>query len=144
MKRDLTKKDYETILEYYKLNGDKKMSKEEIKKKGEDILAGKLCRCIKKVSKQSPELEEQNSLAICRDRLFNRRNMDFYNFKCKEKYKLLPKKKSKNRKKLYKTKKNITMKYKIKKNKSQGKSMKRKIKSKSQSKSVKNKTVKNK
>ena len=98
MKKELTKKDYETILEYYKLNDDKKMSFEEMKQSGEKILATKLCRCIKKVTKQNPELKEQNSLGICRDRLFIKRNMDFYNFKCKEKYTLLPKKKSKQKK----------------------------------------------
>ena len=141
MKKELTKKDYETILEYYNLNDDKNMSFEEMKQSGEKILATKLCRCIKKVTKQNPELKEQNSLGICRDRLFNKRNLDFYNFKCKEKYTLLPKKKSKQKKKvLYKTKKNITMKYKLNNKKQKTKQSKKS----KQKKTMKKKTMKKK
>ena len=137
MKKELTKKDYEAILDYYNLNDDKKMSLEEMKQSGEKILATKLCRCIKKVTKQNPELKEQNALAICREALFNKRNLDFYNFKCKQKYSFLPRKKSKqNKKLLYKTKKNITMKYKLdnKKQKSKQQSKKSKQQSKQKSK----------
>jgi len=146
MKKELTKKDYDTILDYYNLNDDKKMSFEEMKQSGEKILATKLCRCIKKVTKQNPELKEQNALAICREALFNKRNLDFYNFKCKQKYSFLPRKKSKqNKKLLYKTKKNITMKYKLDNKKQKSKQQKKSMKKKSmKKKSMKKKSMKKK
>ena len=47
---NLSKSDYKTILSYYKISFARK-SDLWIKKKAEDILANKLCRCIKKVKK---------------------------------------------------------------------------------------------
>ena len=44
----LTKNDYMSILNYYKINSDNSSS-QQIKKAAESILATKLCRCIKKV-----------------------------------------------------------------------------------------------
>ena len=42
---NLTKSDYKTILSYYKVSFKRK-SDSWIKKRAEDILANKLCRCI--------------------------------------------------------------------------------------------------
>jgi hypothetical protein len=60
----LTKNDYTKILEYY-----------------EKILAGKLCRCIKKVDKTN----EGKSIGICTKTIFNRKGYTRGKFKCKGK-----------------------------------------------------------
>ena len=44
----LKNSDYITILKYYDINV-KGMKKKDLKRKAEDLLANKLCRCIKKV-----------------------------------------------------------------------------------------------
>ena len=44
----LTKKDYTSILKYYKINYEN-LTSLQIKKNAESILATKLCKCIKKV-----------------------------------------------------------------------------------------------
>ena len=49
---DLSKDDYAKILEYYKLN-PKSYQKDKLQKKAEELLATKLCRCIKNVRKDS-------------------------------------------------------------------------------------------
>lgn len=85
---DLTNKDYKKIIEYYKLNKPKNKSFKEV---AEDTLAGKLCRCIKKV--KNDKINEKTAIALCRDTIFKKRNIDFYNFKCKEKQQLVHKKK---------------------------------------------------
>ena len=49
---NLTTQDYKTILNYYNIS-HKSKTNTWIKRNAEDILANKLCRCIKKVKKQS-------------------------------------------------------------------------------------------
>ena len=84
---DLNNNDYRKIVDYYKLNKPKNKSYKEV---AEEALAGKLCRCIKKV--KSDKINEKAAIALCRDNIFKKRNIDFYNFKCKEKQKLVHKK----------------------------------------------------
>ena len=83
---NLSNSDYKIILDYYNIPYKKK-SHRWIKNKSEDILANKLCRCIKKVSKKS-KLKEHVSIAICRKSIFTRRNLRHSRFSCKKKYQL--------------------------------------------------------
>lgn len=72
----LTKNDYIKILEYYRLPIPKTMSL--LKKKAEDILALKLCKCIKKVSPDN----EPKAIGICSRTIFNRKGLQRKSFKC--------------------------------------------------------------
>tara|TARA_B110000483_G_scaffold243427_1_gene333185 strand:- start:968 stop:1291 length:324 start_codon:yes stop_codon:yes gene_type:complete len=86
---DLTHKDYLDIMRFYRIDVSN-MTKKNIKKKAENILANKLCKCIKKVG---PMLKtEQNTIALCRKSVMANKNIINYGFKCKGKNKLIPKK----------------------------------------------------
>ena len=99
---NLTNKDYLDIMRFYKIDISN-MSNRVIKKKAEDILANKLCKCIKKVN---PLLKnEQNSIAVCRKSVLFKKKISNYGFRCKGKAKFIPKKgTSKNLAKYMKTK----------------------------------------
>ena len=81
---EFTQDDYKKIVHYYKLKKHKNHTYKEI---AEDILANKLCKCIKKVSKN-----ENYAISICRNTIFKKRGIDFYNFKCKQNNRLISKK----------------------------------------------------
>ena len=85
--------DYITILKFYKIKNIDKLSKKEIKKYAEDLLANKLCRCIKRVTK-SNKLPEPAAIAICKDSVIKRKNLKINRFTCKNKPKLIPNKKT--------------------------------------------------
>ena len=104
MSKKLTLNDYKLILQYYNI---KENNKNKIINKAEDILATKLCRCIKKVTKKTKK--ENIAIGICRKSIFQNRGFDINSFNCKKKYTIRSKKKNKN---LVKKKRNITMKYK--------------------------------
>ena len=94
MSSNLTKKDYISILNYYKTSIPK--SKELLKKKAENILGQKLCRCIKKVG------DEPKSIRICTKAVFKNKGLSRGKFTCKKKFHVDVKKK----KLILKTKKN--------------------------------------
>ena len=73
----LTTNDYKQILEYYKkpIPGSTRL----MKNAAEQILASKLCRCIKKVDKNN----EARAIGICTRTIFNRRGYTRGKFKCK-------------------------------------------------------------
>jgi len=91
-----TYEDYKTILKFYKIKNIEKLSKKEIKKYAEDILAEKLCSCIKKVTKsnKSNKLPEPSAIAICKDSVIRRKKLKINRFTCKNKPKLIPNKKT--------------------------------------------------
>jgi len=89
----LTKDDYNSILKYYKIPISENMSNKEIKTKAENILASKLCKCIKKVDKKNKS--EKRAIAICRDAVIQKKGFDIFRFSCKKKAKLIPKKNTK-------------------------------------------------
>jgi len=99
---ELNSGDYKKIISYYKIKQTNKSDKET----AEDILASKLCKCIKKV--KSPTINEKAAIAICRKNIFKNRKIDFYNFKCKKSRKLVAKKGT--TRKLHKFSKKITFK----------------------------------
>jgi len=101
----LTNKDYLTILDYYNItpsqNSKGNLDRKKIKEEAEDILASKLCRCIKKID----PVDENKSIAICTDSIFTKRGIKYDAFKCSPAYTLL--RTRKNRHALNKTRKKI-------------------------------------
>ena len=75
----LSNDDYKKILEYYKKPIPK--SKKLLKIEAEQILATKLCRCIKKIEPTN----EARSIGICTKTVFNRRGLTRGKFKCRGK-----------------------------------------------------------
>ena len=79
----LNKNDYIPILNFYNINfKDKSLS--YIKKLAEDIIAQKLCSCIKKIDPQN----KNKSIAICRNKIVNKKGIKINRFTCKKKPKL--------------------------------------------------------
>uniref|UniRef100_A0A6C0JBY5 Uncharacterized protein n=1 Tax=viral metagenome TaxID=1070528 RepID=A0A6C0JBY5_9ZZZZ len=119
---DLTINDYKSILLYYDINY-KKMSNKKIKISAENILANKLCRCIKKVKKK-----QNKPIGICKNSVINKKNLKIGRFTCKKKAKIIRNKKT--RKMITKTKKTIIKSKRKSKNKSKNKSKIKSMKSK--------------
>lgn len=105
---DLSINDYVKILEYYKV--DTKTygrNKQKLKQMAEDLLATKLCKCIKKVGKTSnKENDETRAIAICKNSVLKKKNLKNFGFTCKKRAKFVPKKNSS--KNLVKMKRAIT------------------------------------
>lgn len=87
----LTKEDYLIILKYYNIDVERNLKLAEIKEKAENILAEKLCKCIKKVE-DPKDIDESRSIAICRKSVLNKKGIKANNFTCKKKAKFLRKK----------------------------------------------------
>jgi hypothetical protein len=95
----LNKNDYEKILNYYNLPCSTSDSYKKIKNKAEQILAEKLCKCIKKVkndnsnananSNADTNMDESRAIAICNDNIFRRKGIRHGMFSCKNKPRLL-------------------------------------------------------
>jgi hypothetical protein len=89
----LNKNDYEKILNYYNIPFSTSDSSKQIKSKAEEILADKLCKCIKKVKESSNEPDndeaEARAIGICNDTVFRRKGIRHAAFTCKKKPKLL-------------------------------------------------------
>jgi hypothetical protein len=88
----LTKKDYLLILKYYNIDTNE-LNDKDIQTKAETILATKMCRCIKSVVKTNKKtlIKEQNAIAICKESVINKKNLNIFRFTCKKKPQLLPK-----------------------------------------------------
>jgi len=80
--------DYITILKYYHIDA-KDMKKKEAKRKAEDLLANKLCRCIKKVDNEDES--ESRAIAICKNSILLKKGLRNYGFKCKPNARFIPK-----------------------------------------------------
>jgi hypothetical protein len=91
----LTKSDYEKILNYYNIPFSSSESSKQIKNKAEEILAEKLCKCIKKVKEGSDsnnvgaDADESRAIGICTDTVFRRKGIKHSAFTCKKKPRLL-------------------------------------------------------
>ena len=97
--------DYDSILLHYEVDVPKILK--EKKKLVEQLMAGKMCRCIKAVQKSS-KLEEPAAIAICNKSIFQKRGLKYNKIKCKGKSQFIANKKTK--KKLVKTRKQLTFK----------------------------------
>ena len=102
--KPLTLSDYKAILYYYNVEVDT-LSKKQIRILAEDMLAGKLCRCIKKVN--SKLKDKGASIGVCKNSVIKRKGLATAGFKCKKKPRLLPFKKTK--RVLKKLRKNLTI-----------------------------------
>ena len=101
----LKQNDYVKILDYYNIPISPKDSSKTIKNKAENILAEKLCKCIKKVKKSDnvdtngyndddnddDNLSESESkaIAICSSSIFEKKGLERGLFDCKKKPKLI-------------------------------------------------------
>ena len=87
----LTKSDYEKILTYYNIPFSSSDGCKTIKNKAEQVLAEKLCKCIKKVKDGSngSDTDESRAIAICNDTVFRRKGIRHSDFTCKKKPSLL-------------------------------------------------------
>ena len=83
--------DYKKILEYY--NKPIPKSKRLLKIEAEQIMATKLCRCIKKIEPTN----EARSIGLCTKTIFNNKGFTRGKFTCKKKQKVEFKKTSKSK-----------------------------------------------
>tara|TARA_B100001059_G_scaffold55010_3_gene49617 strand:- start:1894 stop:2280 length:387 start_codon:yes stop_codon:yes gene_type:complete len=91
---ELSNKDYLSILSFYNLRAPKKKGKinyKKVKTIAENILAEKLCRCIKKVAKspKPSKKAESRAAAICGESVIKKKGLKHNRFKCKKKPQLL-------------------------------------------------------
>ena len=77
MHHNINNTDYKKILNYYGLNIPK--STNILKKTAEDILAEKLCSCIKKVGSID---NESRAIGVCTRTVLNKKGLSRGNFKC--------------------------------------------------------------
>jgi hypothetical protein len=87
----LTNNDYKQILEYYKKPIPQ--SSRILKQNAEEIIAKKLCRCIKKID----PVNEAKSIGICTKTILNKKGYTRGIFKCKGKETIKLKKIKKNK-----------------------------------------------
>ena len=104
----LSLNDYMSILKFYKIDVSR-MKKKAIKQKAEEILAEKLCRCIKKVDKHlekekknkkrknTKQKAESRAIAICKNSIFTKKKISVTKFNCKGTARLLPSKNKRNK-----------------------------------------------
>jgi hypothetical protein len=85
----MTIKDYKKILNYYDIDYSA-LSTDTIKNKVHNILAEKLCRCIKKVQGKSKSKSEGRAIGICKKNVITRKNIKIFTFNCKKRAKLNP------------------------------------------------------
>jgi hypothetical protein len=78
----MTKREYKKILTFYKIRIPKR--NKTLKKKAEDILAKKLCKCIKSIGMK----DEKRSIAICTQSIFKKRGLKRGRFTCKKRAKV--------------------------------------------------------
>ena len=94
MKTSLNNADYKTILKFYnKQSAKTKLTKKQNKSLAEDILASKLCKCIKKVTNKN-RVKPPGAIGICTKSIFHRKKLKYNRFTCKNKPKLIPNKKT--------------------------------------------------
>lgn len=110
---ELSTMEYKKIAQFYDIPKPNDKSYKDI---AEDVLAGKLCKCIKKVQSRQKVLEKA-AIGICRESIFKNRGIDLYTFKCKKGQKLLPKKGTKKQLKKFRKKIGFNKTKKSKKNK---------------------------
>ena len=79
MSNKMNSTDYKNILDYYKIPIPK--SNILLKQIAEQILAEKLCKCIKQVDSRN----EAKSIGICTKNIFNKKGLTRGSFKCKGK-----------------------------------------------------------
>ena len=89
--------DYIDILKFYNIDASK-MKKKDVKAKAENLLATKLCKCIKSIkyktsttASKRANVTESRAIAICYNSIIKKKGLKTYKFKCKNGAKFLPK-----------------------------------------------------
>ena len=104
----ITKQEYINILDHYRINYNKNMPLNLLRKTAEKAFAGKLCRCVKKVNKYRED--EARAIAICNNSVILKKNLSIHGFTCKKTQQLNSLKGAKpNASKLYKRQKTIKL-----------------------------------
>lgn len=88
---ELMHNDYLTIMKFYGINTSG-MNKKIIKEEAENILAKKLCRCIKKINPDGKD--ESRAIAICNNSVMNKKGIKSAKFKCKGRSRFITNKKT--------------------------------------------------
>jgi hypothetical protein len=83
MNYKITDNDYKNILRFYDKPVPTKRS--ELKDAAEDIMALKLCSCIKKINPILTKKNEPRAIGICTKSVFNNKNLTRGKFKCLKK-----------------------------------------------------------
>jgi len=96
MQSKLSVKDYEMIIKHYGKRVPKTARKK--KQKAEDLMALKLCSCIKKVTRKSSTKpkNEARSIGICSVSVIKNRGMKYKSFTCKKPRRIKNLKKTRN------------------------------------------------
>jgi hypothetical protein len=95
----LNKNDYLSILHFYNIH-TQNLKSSDIKKTAENILVTKLCRCIKSVNnyktknKTKKKTKKTDSIGICKNSVFTKKQLRIYKFNCKKDKQLLSKNKT--------------------------------------------------
>tara|TARA_Y100000022_G_C13198739_1_gene351653 strand:+ start:100 stop:531 length:432 start_codon:yes stop_codon:yes gene_type:complete len=96
----LSRKEYIEILKYYNIIFKENDNIKNLRKLSENIIAEKLCKCIKSVSNNIKTDDESKAIAICNKSIIQNKKLKIHKFTCKKKPKLLTTKN--NKKKLIK------------------------------------------
>lgn len=96
----LSRKEYIEILKYYNIIFKENDNIKNLRKLSENIIAEKLCKCIKSVSNNIKTDNESKAIAICNKSIIQNKKLKIHKFTCKKKPKLLTTKN--NKKKLIK------------------------------------------
>lgn len=83
IKNKLTKKEYIEILKYYQKDIPKNSDLKKIKELAEDLVAKKLCSCIKIINKEKNKDGEKRSIAICKNSILLNKGISDSGFRCK-------------------------------------------------------------
>jgi len=85
--------DYKKILAYYKINIPPGTSFTALKKKAEDALIKKLCKCTKKLKSK---FRETKAIGVCAESVLKKKKLMYHRFTCKKPAHFIPKSKRNN------------------------------------------------
>ena len=81
----ITTEEYNAVLRYYDIDATGMTNKQK-RKRAENILSTKLCRCIKKVEDRVEE--KTQAIAICTEAVLYKKGLKISGFKCDKKKKI--------------------------------------------------------
>jgi hypothetical protein len=85
MPKKLSRKNYESVLKFYKLPFQSNQPLKELRRTVEELMSDKLCRCIKKVTEQGHPDGEKRAIPVCKRSILHRKGLTDSGFSCKKK-----------------------------------------------------------
>ncbi len=85
----LSRKEYIEILKYYNIKFNENDNIKNLRKISENIIAEKLCKCIKSIANTTKNKDESKAIAICNKSIIQNKKLKIHKFTCKKKPKLL-------------------------------------------------------